>query len=108
MDRSHIYTEMPNAASERLDVLSVAEAVGLMQGEDERMVAAVGAGGGDWAGGGDGGGGAGRGGRLIYAGAGTSGRLGVLDAAECPPTFCAEAGMVVGVIAGGRRRAAQH
>ncbi|MSR05942.1 MAG: N-acetylmuramic acid 6-phosphate etherase [Gemmatimonadetes bacterium] len=41
------------------------------------------------------------GGRLIYVGAGTSGRLGVLDAAECPPTFGTPAEMVVGVIAGG-------
>src|SRR5262245_19120022 len=38
------------------------------------------------------------GGRLIYVGAGTSGRLGVLDAAECPPTFQIEPGQVVGVI----------
>lgn len=42
-----------------------------------------------------------RGGRLIYVGAGTSGRLGVLDAAECPPTFCSDPGQVVGIIAGG-------
>ena len=41
------------------------------------------------------------GGRLIYVGAGTSGRLGVLDASECPPTFGTPPGMVVGVIAGG-------
>ncbi len=41
------------------------------------------------------------GGRLIYAGAGTSGRLGVLDASECPPTFGTDPTMVVGVIAGG-------
>lgn len=41
------------------------------------------------------------GGRLIYIGAGTSGRLGVLDAAECPPTFGIEPGMVIGLIAGG-------
>lgn len=41
------------------------------------------------------------GGRLLYFGAGTSGRLGVLDAAECPPTFGVEPSMVVGVIAGG-------
>jgi N-acetylmuramic acid 6-phosphate etherase len=41
------------------------------------------------------------GGRLIYVGAGTSGRLGVLDAAECPPTFGTDPEMVVGVIAGG-------
>lgn len=42
-----------------------------------------------------------RGGRLIYVGAGSSGRLGVLDAAECPPTFGVEPELVVGVIAGG-------
>jgi N-acetylmuramic acid 6-phosphate etherase len=42
-----------------------------------------------------------RGGRLIYVGAGTSGRLGVLDASECPPTFGVEPGLVVGVLAGG-------
>ena len=41
------------------------------------------------------------GGRLIYVGAGTSGRLGVLDAAECPPTFLSDPSMVQGVIAGG-------
>jgi len=43
------------------------------------------------------------GGRLIYVGAGTSGRLAVLDASECPPTFGVPARMVQGVIAGGRR-----
>jgi N-acetylmuramic acid 6-phosphate etherase len=42
-----------------------------------------------------------QGGRLIYMGAGTSGRLGVLDASECPPTFGVPYGMVVGLIAGG-------
>ncbi|MGK5630116.1 N-acetylmuramic acid 6-phosphate etherase [Streptomyces sp. URMC 123] len=42
-----------------------------------------------------------RGGRLIYAGAGTAGRLGVLDASECPPTFNTAPGQVVGLIAGG-------
>ena len=42
-----------------------------------------------------------RGGRLIYMGAGTSGRLGVLDASECPPTFGVPEGMVIGLIAGG-------
>jgi len=45
----------------------------------------------------------GGGGRLIYVGAGTSGRLGVLDASECPPTFSAKPGQVVGLIAGGRK-----
>ncbi|MDT0613808.1 N-acetylmuramic acid 6-phosphate etherase [Streptomyces lancefieldiae] len=42
-----------------------------------------------------------RGGRLVYAGAGTAGRLGVLDASECPPTFNTSPGQVVGLIAGG-------
>jgi len=42
-----------------------------------------------------------RGGRLFYVGAGTSGRLGVLDAAECPPTFGSDPSMVQGIIAGG-------
>ena len=41
------------------------------------------------------------GGRIFYVGAGTSGRLGVLDAAECPPTFGTEPGQIVGVISGG-------
>ncbi|OQD55885.1 N-acetylmuramic acid 6-phosphate etherase [Streptomyces phaeoluteigriseus] len=45
----------------------------------------------------------GRGGRLVYAGAGTAGRLGVLDASECPPTFNTAPGQVVGLIAGGPR-----
>jgi N-acetylmuramic acid 6-phosphate etherase len=101
-DRSHIFTEQPNPASRRLDTLPIAEAVALMQAEDERMVAAVGACAAEiaqavemvaaaFA----------NGGRLIYVGAGTSGRLGVLDAAECPPTFCSDPAMVVGIIAGG-------
>jgi N-acetylmuramic acid 6-phosphate etherase len=44
-----------------------------------------------------------RGGRLVYIGAGTSGRLGVLDASECPPTFSTPPGRVVGLIAGGEQ-----
>jgi len=44
-----------------------------------------------------------RGGRLFYVGAGTSGRLGVLDAAECPPTYGTPPSMVQGIVAGGRR-----
>lgn len=43
------------------------------------------------------------GGRLCYVGAGTSGRLGVLDAAECPPTFGTDPAMIVGIIAGGHK-----
>ena len=44
-----------------------------------------------------------KGGRLIYIGAGTSGRLGILDASECPPTFGVDEKMVVGIIAGGEK-----
>src|SRR5699024_11104107 len=43
------------------------------------------------------------GGRLFYLGAGTSGRLGILDASECPPTFGVPPNMVIGLIAGGDR-----
>jgi len=48
-----------------------------------------------------------KGGRLIYVGAGSSGRMGVLDAAECPPTFGTSAKLVVALIAGGRRAITQ-
>ena len=41
------------------------------------------------------------GGRVFYIGAGTSGRLGILDASECPPTFGVEYGLIIGLIAGG-------
>ena len=44
-----------------------------------------------------------KGGRLFYIGAGTSGRLGILDASECPPTYGVPDGMVIGIIAGGDR-----
>ena len=47
------------------------------------------------------------GGRLFYIGAGTSGRLGIVDASECPPTFGVEYGLVVGIIAGGQRAITQ-
>jgi N-acetylmuramic acid 6-phosphate etherase len=45
----------------------------------------------------------GRGGRIIFVGAGTSGRLGVMEAAECPPTFGTHPGLIQGVIAGGKK-----
>ena len=51
------------------------------------------------------------GGRLFYVGAGTSGRLGILDASECPPTYGVEHGLVIGLIAGGDsaiRKAVEH
>jgi N-acetylmuramic acid 6-phosphate etherase len=98
----HLLTEARNPASERIDGLSAAEIVALMNAEDAAAVAAVAAESGVIARAID----AAaerfrRGGRLIYLGAGTSGRLGVLDAAECPPTFSTPPEMVVGVIAGG-------
>jgi N-acetylmuramic acid 6-phosphate etherase len=95
-------TEARNPRSEAIDGLSAREIVGLMNGEDAAVVAAVGAVAQavaqaiEWT--------AERfrrGGRLIYVGAGTSGRLGVLDASECPPTFSTPPSMVVGLIAGG-------
>src|SRR5947209_7773855 len=98
----HLQTEARNPASHRLDELTPAELVALMNREDATIAAAVGAQAAVIA----------RavevvadrlakGGRLVYAGAGTSGRLGVLDAAECPPTFQTPLGQVVGLIAGG-------
>lgn len=96
-------TEESNSESERLDAMSPLEIVRLMNRQDHLVVEAVAAmqeiiarcieriaerls----------------NGGRLVYTGAGTSGRLGVLDASECPPTFRTDPAMVVGVIAGGR------
>src|SRR5687768_2590260 len=101
-DRSHLLTEQRLPESMRLDAMSVGEAVDLMNRQDAVAVAAVAAERANVA----------RaielaveglssGGRLIYLGAGTSGRLGVLDAAECPPTFRTDPDMVQGVIAGG-------
>ena len=101
-DRGHLLTEQSNRRSSRLDQLDTLALVELFADEDRRpqeAVAAVApalaqavdsvaerlrAGG-----------------RLFYLGAGTSGRLGVLDAAECPPTFCSDPQQVQGVLAGG-------
>lgn len=99
---NHLTTEQCNPDSESIDALSALEIVTLMNREDQHVATAV----------------ATqlpeiaaavnetvrrmqRGGRLIYLGAGTSGRLGVLDAAECPPTFNTPPELVLGVIAGG-------
>jgi N-acetylmuramic acid 6-phosphate etherase len=98
----HLLTEQRNPASEGLDGLPVEDILGIINSEDARIagavareipniavaveaiVAAVQ-----------------RGGRLYYIGAGTSGRLGVLDASECPPTFNVPPDLVQGIIAGG-------
>ena len=101
-DRGHLLTEQANPRSQDLDQLSTTDLVDLFIEEDRgpqdavlnaspSLSAAVDAV-------------AERlrsGGRLYYLGAGTSGRLGVLDAAECPPTFCSDPEMVQGVLAGG-------
>ena len=97
-------TEQRNAKSTKLDTMSLSRAVDLMLDEDatvpqaiarkkndvvwllREVIAAFK-----------------RGGRLFYVGAGTSGRLGVLDASECPPTFRVSPEQVQGIIAGGRR-----
>jgi N-acetylmuramic acid 6-phosphate etherase len=101
-DRGHLLTEQPNPHSAELDALPLDAAFDVMNAEDRRIagavaaakpqiVAAIALGTESLR----------RGGRLIYVGAGTSGRLGVLDAAECPPTFLSEPRMIQGVISGG-------
>lgn len=100
--RGHLLTEQANPRSTDLDTLPTSELVQLFCEEDRRPQEAVAA--------------AApaltaavdaiaerlrQGGRLFYLGAGTSGRLGVLDAAECPPTFCSDPDLVQGVLAGG-------
>lgn len=95
-------TERTNPRSKRIDRMSSLEIVDLVNAEDRMVAQAVGeereaiARAMDLAVDALGGGG-----RLIYVGAGTSGRLGVLDAAEMPPTFGTDPSQVVGVIAGG-------
>ena len=101
-DRGYLLTEQVNPASDQLDQLSTDALVDLFVDEDLRPQQAV----------------FGarralslaidaiaerlqRSGRLFYLGAGTSGRLGVLDAAECPPTFCSPPELVQGILAGG-------
>jgi N-acetylmuramic acid 6-phosphate etherase len=101
-DRSHIDTEKRNPRSRGLHAMSTQEIVDLIQGEDrqvllalkrarERLLSFIEAAEAGFV----------AGGRLVYVGAGTSGRLGVLDASEAPPTFCVEPTRVVGIIAGG-------
>jgi N-acetylmuramic acid 6-phosphate etherase len=101
-DRSHIDTEKRNSRSRAMHTMDVAGIVELINSEDRdvfqalkrarprltKFIEAVEPG-------------FLAGGRLIYVGAGTSGRLGVLDASEAPPTFCVPATRVVGIIAGG-------
>jgi N-acetylmuramic acid 6-phosphate etherase len=100
----HRLTEKRNAASKNLDRMTAREIVRLMNREDRKVARAVGRESGTIARAVDAIVGAIRkGGRLIYVGAGSSGRMGVLDAAECPPTFGTSPKLVVALIAGGRR-----
>jgi N-acetylmuramic acid 6-phosphate etherase len=102
IDLSSLTTEARNPRTVDLDALTTEELVAVMNDEDRlvgeavrhelpRIAAAIDAIGARMH----------KGGRLVYCGAGTSGRLGVLDAAECPPTFSASPEQVVGLIAGG-------
>lgn len=107
-DRSHVLTEQRNPRTERLDAMSVIEIVRAMNAEDAGVPAAVLSAAPAIAGFIEAlearvrsGQARGLAARLVYIGAGTSGRLGVLDASECPPTFQVDPGLVVGVIAGG-------
>ena len=102
-DIGKLATEQRNAASEHIDRLPTLDMVRLINQEDQKVAGAVGkvcpqiaeAIDGIYAR-------MQRGGRLIYTGCGTSGRLGVLDAAECPPTYSIDPESVRAVIAGGR------
>jgi N-acetylmuramic acid 6-phosphate etherase len=101
-DRSGVLTEQRLSASTDLHRLAVAEIVGLFNRENQAVMTAMATGApalaafisavepGFL-----------RGGRLVYLGAGTSGRLGVLDASEVPPTFQVPSGRIIGLIAGG-------
>lgn len=100
--RGHLLTEQVNPRSQNLDQLSSLQLVDLFNQEDAQVITAIAAARVELAQAIDRSAAALRqGGRLFYVGAGTSGRLGVLDAAECPPTFCTPPELVQGIIAGG-------
>ncbi len=102
IDRSTILTERSLPESAGIDMMSTRDAVELLNAQNRVAVEAVAAQSDAIAAGVDLiAGQLARGGRLFYFGAGTSGRLGVLDASEIPPTFRADPSMVQGVIAGG-------
>ncbi|MFC1526888.1 N-acetylmuramic acid 6-phosphate etherase [Candidatus Latescibacterota bacterium] len=102
-DWANLLTEQRNPATEHIDEVSSLELVRVINREDARVATAVEqvlpevARAVDLAARA-----LGSGGRLFYLGAGTSGRLGILDASECPPTFSADPEMVQGLIAGGK------
>jgi N-acetylmuramic acid 6-phosphate etherase len=101
-DRGHLLTEQVNPTSQHLDQLSSLEIVEVFNQEDQKTIDAIAQAKPQLAEAIDCTAAALRqGGRLFYVGAGTSGRLGVLDASECPPTFCTPPDLVQGIIAGG-------
>ena len=103
IDLTKMVTESRNIASQKIDTLSTFDMLKVINEEDKsvalavektlpeitKLVDAVALA-------------FSQGGRLIYSGAGTSGRLGILDASECPPTFGSDPSQVVGLIAGGK------
>ncbi|WP_050905379.1 N-acetylmuramic acid 6-phosphate etherase [Vibrio campbellii] len=104
IDLSRLVTESRNPASAEIDTLSTIEMLQVINQEDQKVALAVQAVlpqiaqtvdaiTAAFA----------NGGRLIYMGAGTSGRLGILDASECPPTYGTHPDMVIGLIAGGHQ-----
>ena len=102
LERGHLLTEQINPHSQNLDQMTSLELVELFNHEDTQAIAAIATARNELAEAIDQTAAALRqGGRLFYVGAGTSGRLGVLDAAECPPTFCTAPELVQGIIAGG-------
>lgn len=105
-------TEMINKNTENIDKMSAEEIVNVMQSENYNAVRAIENAKTDIAKAIDAAANSiSHGGRIFYVGAGTSGRLGVLDAAECPPTFGVSQNTVIGIIAGGEKcltRAAEN
>ncbi len=100
--RGHLLTEQINPNSANLDQLSSIEIVEVFNQEDAKTISAIAKAKAELAEAIDRTAASLRqGGRLFYIGAGTSGRLGVLDAAECPPTFCTPPDLVQGLLAGG-------
>ncbi|HCG6157067.1 N-acetylmuramic acid 6-phosphate etherase [Vibrio parahaemolyticus] len=104
IDLSQLVTESRNPASAEIDTLSTIEMLQVINEEDQKVALAVkavlpqiaktvNAITAAFA----------NGGRLVYMGAGTSGRLGILDASECPPTYGTHPDMVIGLIAGGHQ-----
>ena len=102
MDLNSINTEQRNSKTTHIDTMSTLDMVKLINEEDKKVAIAVGEEAEHIAAAVDViAGQLGQGGRLVYVGCGTSGRLGILDAVECPPTYSTDPEEVIGLIAGG-------